>query len=79
VTQADFRKMAIGFRTIKGPITMVKVAIRKLVSTLLGRKLYGMGAALAIGLRKASSTRTSRSSTSTSSPTWSSRTAAWSA
>lgn len=52
VTQADFRKMAIGFRTLKGPITMVKVAIRKLVSSLLGRKLYGMGAALAIGLRK---------------------------
>ncbi len=52
VSQADFRKMATGFRTIKGPITMIRVGLRKIVSTLLGKKLYGMGAALAIGLRK---------------------------
>ncbi|WP_300677649.1 3-oxosteroid 1-dehydrogenase [Nocardioides sp.] len=52
VTQADFRKMATGFRTLKGPLTMIRVGLRKMISTLLGRKLYGMGAALAIGLRK---------------------------
>jgi 3-oxosteroid 1-dehydrogenase len=52
VTQADFRKMATGFRTIKGPLTMIRVGLRKIFSTLRGRKLYGMGAALAIGLRK---------------------------
>ncbi|UDY22279.1 3-oxosteroid 1-dehydrogenase [Nocardioides sp. Kera G14] len=52
VTQADFRKMATGFRTIKGPLTMVRVGLRKVISTLLGRRLFGMGAALAISLRK---------------------------
>jgi 3-oxosteroid 1-dehydrogenase len=52
VTQAEFRKMATGFRTIKGPITMIRVGLRKIISTLRGQKLYGMGAALAIGLRR---------------------------
>jgi len=52
VTQADFRKISLGMRTVRGPITMVKVALAKLLSTLLGKKMYAMGAALAIGLRK---------------------------
>ncbi len=52
VTQADFRKISLGLRTMRGPLTMVKVLLRRLVSLALGRKMYAMGSALAIGLRK---------------------------
>ncbi len=52
VTQADFRKISLGMRTIRGPITMVKVAIKRIISGLLGRKMFAMGNAIAIGLRK---------------------------
>jgi 3-oxosteroid 1-dehydrogenase len=52
VTQAMYRKISLGLRTIKGPITMVLVLFRRLVSILLGRKMYAMGNAIAIGLRK---------------------------
>ena len=52
VTQADFRKISLGLRTMRGPLTMVKVLLRRLVSLALGRKMYAMGNALAIGLRK---------------------------
>ncbi|MFJ2756254.1 3-oxosteroid 1-dehydrogenase [Nocardioides sp. NPDC087217] len=52
VTQADFRKISLGMRTIKGPITMVKIAVARILAGLLGKKMYAMGAALAIGLRK---------------------------
>ncbi|MCW2764683.1 MAG: fumarate reductase/succinate dehydrogenase flavoprotein domain protein [Nocardioides sp.] len=52
VTQADFRKISLGLRTIKGPLTMVKVLLRRMVSLMLGRKMFAMGNALAIGLRK---------------------------
>ena len=30
VTQADFRKLSLGLRTIKGPLTMVKVMLKRL-------------------------------------------------
>src|ERR1700710_796944 len=52
VTQADFRKISLGMRTIRGPITMAKIIFRRIVSSLRGRKMYAMGNALAIGLRK---------------------------
>ncbi len=52
ITQADFRKISLGMRTIKGPITMMKVTLAKILNTLRGRKMYAMGAALTIGLRK---------------------------
>ncbi|TIC83906.1 3-oxosteroid 1-dehydrogenase [Nocardioides sp. GY 10113] len=52
VTQADFRKISLGLRTIKGPLTMVKVLLKRMVSLMLGRKMYAMGNAIAIGLRK---------------------------
>src|SRR3954464_7694602 len=52
VTQADFRKISLGLRTWRGPATMVKVLLNRLVSGLLRRRMYAMGNAIAIGLRK---------------------------
>jgi 3-oxosteroid 1-dehydrogenase len=52
VTQADFRKISLGMRTLKGPITMAKVVGKRVVATARKRKMYAMGNALAIGLRK---------------------------
>ncbi|HYG93819.1 MAG TPA: 3-oxosteroid 1-dehydrogenase [Nocardioides sp.] len=52
VTQADFRKISLGMRTIRGPVTMAMVLLRRLVAMVLGRKMYAMGNAIAIGLRK---------------------------
>jgi len=52
VTQADYRKISLGLRTIKGPLTMIRVLLVRLVSLILGKKMYAMGNALAIGLRK---------------------------
>ncbi|MEI5675045.1 MULTISPECIES: 3-oxosteroid 1-dehydrogenase [unclassified Nocardioides] len=52
VTQADFRKISLGLRTLRGPITMAKVVVKRLISGLLGRRMYAMGNAIAIGLRK---------------------------
>jgi 3-oxosteroid 1-dehydrogenase len=52
VTQANFRWLSLGFRTARGPWTMLKVFLRKALATLRGKKLYGMGNALTIGLRK---------------------------
>ncbi|MEZ0580756.1 3-oxosteroid 1-dehydrogenase [Nocardioides sp. MH1] len=52
VTQAMYRRISLGLRTIKGPVTMFLVVFRRLVSMLLGRKMYAMGNAIAIGLRK---------------------------
>jgi len=53
VTQADFRKISLGMRTMRGPITMIKVMVMRLISILRGRKMYAMGNAIVIGLRKA--------------------------
>ena len=52
VTQADFRKISLGLRTVRGPLTMVRVLVNRLLATLRGRKMYAMGNALTIGLRK---------------------------
>ena len=52
VTQADFRKISLGLRTVRGPLTMAKVLLRRIVSLLRGQKMYAMGNAIAIGLRK---------------------------
>ena len=35
VTQADYRKISLGLRTSRGPLTMVKVLLKRLVSLLL--------------------------------------------
>jgi 3-oxosteroid 1-dehydrogenase len=50
--QADFRKISLGMRTLKGPLTLLKVMLRRLLAIVLGRKMFGMGNAIAIGLRK---------------------------
>ena len=52
VTQADFRKISLGLRTLKGPLTMVKVMLKRLWAMATGRKMYAMGNAIAIALRK---------------------------
>lgn len=52
VTQADFRKISLGMRTIRGPLALLRITAHRLVSLLLRRKMYAMGAALTIGLRK---------------------------
>ena len=53
VTQADFRKISLGLRTLRGPITMVKVTAQAAASACCcGRRMYAMGNAIAIGLRK---------------------------
>lgn len=52
VTQADFRKLSLGLRTIRGPLTMVKVLVKRMWAMATGKKMYAMGNAIAIGLRK---------------------------
>jgi 3-oxosteroid 1-dehydrogenase len=52
VTQADFRKISLGLRTVRGPLTMVRVLAQRLLSTLLRRRMHAMGNALVIGLRQ---------------------------
>lgn len=52
VTQADYRKLNLGLRTLRGPITMVLVMVRRLLAIATGKKMYAMGNAIAIGLRK---------------------------
>jgi 3-oxosteroid 1-dehydrogenase len=52
VTQADYRRISLGLRTVRGPLTMAKVLLRRIVSLVRGQKMYAMGNAIAIGLRK---------------------------
>ena len=52
VTQADFRKISLGLRTWRGPATMIKVLFNRVISGLLRRRMYAMGNAIVIGLRK---------------------------
>jgi 3-oxosteroid 1-dehydrogenase len=52
VMQADFRKISLGLRSVKGPLTLLKVMLRRILAMVLGRKMYGMGNAIAIGLRQ---------------------------
>jgi 3-oxosteroid 1-dehydrogenase len=52
VTQADFRKISLGLRTLRGPLTMARVAAKRAAATFRKRRMFAMGNALAIGLRK---------------------------
>jgi 3-oxosteroid 1-dehydrogenase len=52
VTQADFRKISLGLRTWRGPLTMLRVLVNRVVSGLVRRRMYAMGNAIAIGLRQ---------------------------
>ncbi len=52
VTQADYRKISLGLRTVRGPLTMAKVLLKRIVSLVRGQRMYAMGNAIAIGLRK---------------------------
>jgi 3-oxosteroid 1-dehydrogenase len=52
VTQADFRKISLGLRTLRGPLTMLRVLVSRIISGVRGRKMFAMGNAIAIGLRK---------------------------
>ncbi len=52
VTQADFRKISLGLRTIRGPLTMMRVLLKRVIDSMRGRKMYAMGNALTISLRK---------------------------
>jgi len=52
VTQADFRKLSLGLRTLRGPLAMVKVLVKRMWAMATGKKMYAMGNAIAIGLRK---------------------------
>ncbi len=52
VTQADYRWLSLATRTWRGPLTALRVGLRRLVNLVLRRPMYGMGQALAIGLRK---------------------------
>jgi 3-oxosteroid 1-dehydrogenase len=52
VTQADYRKISLGLRSLRGPATMVRVLVKRIVSLLRGQKMFAMGNAIVIGLRK---------------------------
>lgn len=52
VTQADYRRISLGLRTIRGPLTMARVLLKRIVSLVRGQRMYAMGNAIAIGLRK---------------------------
>ncbi len=52
ITQADYRKISLGLRTLRGPLTILRASLMRLVTLLLGKKMYAMGNAIAIGLRK---------------------------
>ena len=52
VTQADYRRINLGLRTLRGPLTMMMVVVRRMVSLARGRRMYAMGNAIAIGLRQ---------------------------
>ncbi len=52
VTQADYRKISLGLRTLRGPLTMLRVLFNRMMSSFRGRRMYAMGNALSISLRK---------------------------
>lgn len=53
VTQADFRKISLGpLRTFRGARAMLRIIVSKIVNTFRGRRMYAMGNALTISLRK---------------------------
>lgn len=52
VTQAMYRKVSLGLRTLGGPVTMVLVALRRMLAGLRGARMYAMGNAIAVCLRQ---------------------------
>ena len=52
ITQADYRKISLGLRTFRGPLTLMRAGLKRFVSLMRGQKMYAMGNAIAIGLRK---------------------------
>lgn len=52
VMQRDYRKISLGLRTLQGPLTMLRVMLKRMLSLVLGKKMYAMGNAIAIGLRQ---------------------------
>lgn len=52
VTQANYRWLSLAMRTYKGPLTTLKVVLRRMLNLLLRRPMYAMGSAMMIGLRK---------------------------
>jgi 3-oxosteroid 1-dehydrogenase len=52
VTQANYRWLSLATRTWRGPVTALKVGLRRLVNMVLRRPMYGMGQAMMIGMRK---------------------------
>ena len=52
VMQADYRWLSLAMRTFRGPVTALKVGLRRLFNLLTRRPMYGMGQAMMIGMRK---------------------------
>jgi 3-oxosteroid 1-dehydrogenase len=52
VTQANYRWMSLAMRTLKGPLTTLRIVLGRMLNLLLRRPMYAMGQALTIGLRK---------------------------
>ena len=52
VTQADYRWLSLGMRTLRGPLTALKVGLVRLFNLLTRRPMYAMGQAMMIGMRK---------------------------
>jgi 3-oxosteroid 1-dehydrogenase len=44
--------MSLAMRTFRGPLTTLRIVLGRMLNLLLRRRMYAMGAALAIGLRK---------------------------
>ena len=52
VRQRDYRKISLGLRTWRGPVTMARIILNRIIATVRKRRMYAMGNALAIGLRQ---------------------------
>lgn len=52
VTQAMYRKVSLGLRTPGGAITLLLVALRRMLAGLRGARMYAMGNAIAVCLRQ---------------------------
>lgn len=52
ITQADFRRVSLGTRTLRGPLTLAKVSGKKAWAGFRNKRMKAMGAALACALRK---------------------------
>ena len=52
VTVAEFCKISLSMRTLKGPTTMFMVLFKRLSAMVPRRKMYAMGNAICIGLRQ---------------------------